>query len=364
MSAQGTTQGPPRPGEQPSAPVVDLYTRCRDILRDLPPGQVYRFSGWWADVRNRLTGQAREIATLKNELAALRTANFNLTQERDEARRKIDDLETTAAQRAEGNVSVPLPSSATRPTTSGSDRARRWDMQLDLELRAQIDTEASNTVIRIKDLPPDWVYNRLLHERNRAHENLDPVFGPQGTGCWMKTTVSVTHEYGYQKVNWRNTRFPHPMREGNTNGGSPEQGVPGLVISRAYDKCSDQYNGTIGVQPFIHQLAVVAAGLGPHLVHTTKGKGSYHVSHLCHNTACFNPAHVWVETSEYNQGRKTCSGASMLINRQDGSIINPCPHGVGGKPQCKLPRWPIPSGSGQPRAYYQPDPAGGYQARR
>ena len=104
------------------------------------------------------------------------------------------------------------------------------------------------------------------------------------------TNESTNHQYGYT-LNFRNT--PNP------NG-----------------------SGSIGVQPFRHQLAIVARGDGEDLLHTVPGGTC--LSHGCHNGRCFNPDHLWVEKTEVNQARKSCVGAYII--RSDGTIYHPCPH--------------------------------------
>lgn len=370
MSAQGINKGASRSQQVPGlSTVAELAGHLRDVLKALPREHVAKVNDWWGRARDRLNSQALEIQELRAVKAAQETTIYNLTQERDEARRDRDEYKAQVealqhAQHSESGSSVPPPSSAKRPPTSPVTQAQRWDMQLDLELRAQTDQEASNTVIRIKDLDPSWVYNRLRDMRDRAFEASDPVNGPLGTGCWMHRRADGGHAYGYHKVNWRNTHLPPGMREALPDGtGFYEQGVPGQVCSRHQDNRSDQYNGCIGVQPFIHQLAVVARGLGQSLVHTTKGAGTYHVSHLCHNTSCFNPEHVWVETAAQNQARKSCVGQFIMTDNL-GNVFHPCPHRYNGQLECKLRRWVGPSVN-QPKAYYQLDPGGsGYRAWR
>ena len=49
------------------------------------------------------------------------------------------------------------------------------------------------------------------------------------------------------------------------------------------------------------------------LVYRAPNEKEYQVSHLCHNSICFNPDHLIVEPAEINRARNTCSGHHALI---------------------------------------------------
>ncbi|KAK9257538.1 zinc-binding loop region of homing endonuclease-domain-containing protein, partial [Lipomyces tetrasporus] len=56
-----------------------------------------------------------------------------------------------------------------------------------------------------------------------------------------------------------------------------------------------------------------------------RGRSTYDISHLCHNSKCFNPEHLIVESGTNNRRRKICNGQKILVH--DGFSYHPCPHG-------------------------------------
>lgn len=101
----------------------------------------------------------------------------------------------------------------------------------------------------------------------------------------------------------------------------------------------------LGIQPFLHQLAVVASGNGQNLLRTSASNGTDEVSHLCHNSGCFNPDHVVVESKELNRARWACGGA-FIVKATDGSVYHPCVHGaVEHRRSCLLPTFRMERGS-------------------
>jgi hypothetical protein len=54
---------------------------------------------------------------------------------------------------------------------------------------------------------------------------------------------------------------------------------------------------------YIHHLAFYATG------HVMPERVNEHLSHLCGNSKCFNPAHLIVEDPKTNNARKNCMGA-------------------------------------------------------
>ena len=186
-----------------------------------------------------------------------------------------------------------------RPTTSASVNALRDAVEQAITGTAQAASDASGTIEAICDL--DVVWTMRLLERYRQQTN--------AINCWI-SDLAPGHQNGYVKINLRN---------------SPVPGEPGKKI---------------GVSPWLHQLAVVASGRGPTLRLTTDGE--YHVSHLCHNGSCFNPAHVIVEESELNEKRKGCQGL-YVMKLPDGTVIDPCVHWTDGwRVHCILPVRGIP----------------------
>lgn len=165
--------------------------------------------------------------------------------------------------------------------TAQDDRFRLRDALEDAGLRAE---EGSTTIeVLLSRVTPVFAEQQL-----RRLKSFVPTF-INDIGCWMSSNVSG-HPNGYLKVNLRNT-----------------------VIS----------GSKLDIQPWAHQLAVVASGEGASLRLTSDG--SYHVSHLCHNGKCFNPDHVIVETEMDNKARNSCH-ASFIIVTPDGTTIDPCTH--------------------------------------
>lgn len=225
---------------------------------------------------------------------------------------QVLDLEAQVMRRTHSRAaSVATVSTISRPPTSDSVLARRADLEASLDDAAE-GTVAENVILAIKDLDPVWVQGKLAAYRSRGKEEAgDPRFGPEGTCCWYPSQESG-HDRGYVRVNWRNTAGPSGVK--------------------------------IGVNPYLHQLAVVAAGQGQRLTLASKN-GGYHVSHLCHNTACMNPVHVIIESAQKNQSRKPCNGA-VKLRFPDGSIVDPCKCAHDGSRPCILPTWSKPSGKG------------------
>lgn len=325
MSSRGFNSGPSGVGQPPTAGTVgdlDLIHRSGPFFGVLRGQTKAQFGRWWTDVRNRLRTRAQEITALEAERSTLLT------------RIQLLEAENATLKQATAGTDIPAmpPSSATRPTTSDSDRTRAAQRQTDLDTRGDSIT-ASNTTQRIKDLPPDWVRGRLQQMRNATVENSDGAHGPSGTGCWMTRGTASDHPNGYSKVNWQHTVKPVARRDGSFN--QPTGGAH------------------IGANAFRHHLAVVASGAGQDLVHTVKGTGGFEVSHLCNNGRCFNPAHVRVETQAQNEARKQCV-ANTVIVLQDGTVLHPCTHAQGGNPRCILPRWRMPADHTN-KTWYEPD---------
>ncbi len=221
---------------------------------------------------------------------------------------EVVDLEAQVVRRsASRSASADVASTVSRPDTTESVLQRRQALESSMDdLAAGQVPEA--VVAAIKDLPPAWVEGKLQGYRSRTREDAsDTRFGPQGLGCWFPSQESG-HPRGYTRVNWRNSVAPNGAR--------------------------------IGVNPYLHQLAAVARGLGSRLL-LAQQHGTHHVSHLCHNTACMNPGHVTVESSQKNQSRKPCNGA-VKLRFPDGSLVNPCKCGSDGSPDCVLPVWAKP----------------------
>lgn len=204
--------------------------------------------------------------------------------------REINELQTQLSR---------VTSTPTRPNTSASVNALRDAVEQAIVGTAQVAEDASETIEAICDLDIGWTIELLKRYRQRTN----------ATDCWM-SNLAPGHPNGYVKVNLRNSPVP----------GNPDE--------------------KIGVSPWLHQLAIIASGRGPTLRLTTGAE--FHVSHLCHNGSCFNPAHVVVEESELNEKRKGCQGL-YVMKLPDGTVIDPCVHWtVGWRLHCILPSRHIP----------------------
>jgi hypothetical protein len=175
---------------------------------------------------------------------------------------------------------VPLPPSS---TASARDVRDEFD-----EIFANLEgcEDQSPTLGAIRTLTQSQAMSILEGMRDLGQAN--------DLGCWFGQTAP-SHRNGYVKINLRNTR-----RQGGNSG-------------------------FIGVQPFAHQLAVVASGRGYMLNAVAQPDHRFNVSHLCHNPGCFNPQHCVVEESSVNRLRNQCQ-ASVILELPDGTVYNPCPH--------------------------------------
>ncbi|KAK0103206.1 hypothetical protein ONS96_014950 [Cadophora gregata f. sp. sojae] len=200
------------------------------------------------------------------------------------------------------------PCTPPRPSTSQSVNMIRDTVAQAIVTEEQQMDDASTTIESICDLNPGFALDfcrRQIGAVSTGHE----------LGCWMSGNATA-HENGYVKFNMRNTYLPSSR-------------------------------GKVGSQPFSHQLGVVAAGYGQDLRLTSRktSEPEYHVSHLCHNTACFNPEHLMIEIADQNKLRNSCK-YSFIIRTADGTVIHPCTHWYWGRLlRCILPRRDIPSGS-------------------
>lgn len=184
-----------------------------------------------------------------------------------------------------------------RPPTTASVQRLRAEMDRVMEQEASFITTSSD-VETARGLPRDWLQQFL--NGMRVDKNEHPL------GCWFSGN-RPSHK-SYVKVNLRNTKHPLDDRR------------------------------MIGIQMFVHQLAIIADGRGNQLGLTTVGQGS-EVSHLCHNGACFNPGHLVVEPRELNQARNACQ-RRRVVRCADGTVLHPCSHWTwtgGSARECILP---------------------------
>jgi Zinc-binding loop region of homing endonuclease len=121
-------------------------------------------------------------------------------------------------------------------------------------------------------------------------------------GCWQ-SKLKASHRNGYTRVNLRNT-FTEDNRK-------------------------------LNVQPYLHQLALIATDRLDQLS-ATLGNSRYQISHLCHNGKCFNPDHLVVESSRNNKKRNSCQGHQIIVHKE--MTYHPCAHGrVEARRKCILP---------------------------
>lgn len=133
---------------------------------------------------------------------------------------------------------VPVIQTPQRPPTTDSINVVRYTVDQAIHNEALYAHDASVTVEEICDLDPLWAMEFIKRQKNFLVSNGSEL------GCWMSGNAPA-HENGYVKMNMRGTRKPnHP---------------------------SDNFT----VQPFGHQMGVVASGRGPELRLTTRGE--YHV---------------------------------------------------------------------------------------
>lgn len=179
---------------------------------------------------------------------------------------------------------------ASRPATRDSVVQIRSTITAQLEQIGQsmAEGDVSGTIESVWNMPPDVATSLLQSRRDSRQSN--------AFGCWFSANVPA-HPMGYQKINLRNTR--------RSDG-----------------------RGTYGCQPWLHQLAIIAKGDGIQLLNCSDHNGppTHTVSHLCHQTGCFNPGHIIVEPAWLNEDRKRCKGR-WIVNCGCGAVYNPCPHG-------------------------------------
>jgi hypothetical protein len=118
--------------------------------------------------------------------------------------------------------------------------------------------------------------------------------------CWIAGHIAAAHENGYKAVNLENTMS---WTAGN---GSTKIGIKKM---------------------YLHHLALIGADRRDELGWCTQA-GTFHVSHLCHNNGCFNPAHLVVEEANRNKDRNSCQGHSIVEYSGNGALsYHPCRHG-------------------------------------
>ena len=243
---------------------------------------------------------ARELALIKRDIPDADRRN-RLEQLWNAVRRAMNDqnAEILEIRRIAELGSFALPP---RPVTNDSVTEAREALGRALEEAAAEVGATSAVVGTLKDVDPAWALAFLTRKyRSPPRET--------ALGCWI-TNLTPAHPNGYVKVNLRNTMYRDSRLE---------------------------------IQPFLHQLVIVAKGHGKHLPLTARGE--YEISHLCHNGGCFNPDHLIIEPAALNKSRNSCRGTYII--RVEGVVeVNQCPHwddgawygtGSGQRKGCVLP---------------------------
>ncbi len=260
----------PSAGPSTGQPAAHRYlVTVQQLLSSLPPQQRPAVAAFWAQLRNDINSLEAQNQQLQQ--AVLQNSN------------NIPPAVVQVARQA------------SRPSTSDSINVVRIAFQQGLVDEARAVQENEDALERIYDIDPRWAMDRL-------HARIDDAASDQSElGCWLSSNVASNRAHGsgregYDPINLRNT--VHPSR-----------------------------GGLIGFKVYAHQLAMVAKGSGYELLPTRSGtrEEQCEVSHLCHNTRCFNPQHLVVETKRLNNARNSCVG-HFEIRCECGATYNPCPH--------------------------------------
>jgi hypothetical protein len=129
------------------------------------------------------------------------------------------------------------PNTPARPVSSASVQVIRDTVQQALANEARTEEDASATIEEICDLDPAWA---MEYVRRQINPNLSCI--NHELGCWV--SGNAPSDNGYVKTNMRNTQRP--------------RAPPGTKFL---------------VQPFGHQMGIVARGDGPNLRLTRPGGG-------------------------------------------------------------------------------------------
>lgn len=263
-----------------------------------------------ADAPRRLSRVERWVEDLQSVLGVL--------QDMD-ARRRLTELwrelrNTIEEQRARLAAAPGAPPA--RPATTASVNEMREVLHQTLLAEANEVAEQSKTLETLRNIRPAWARNYIL-------QYMEPSARTNELGCWLSPNAPSSDK-GYVKQNLRNTTYYQ-------TGAPPRK---------------------LDINPYVHQLAAVAGGQGGLLPLTslTRSEGErFECSHLCHNHACFNPAHIVVEPRLLNLLRNGCRCAFVLVVGD--TIIDPCPHwddarfygnGSGRRFRCILRRVVVP----------------------
>jgi len=150
---------------------------------------------------------------------------------------RINALQQQVQQLQQQQQQIVVVQAPPRPITSDSVDAIRNTVETAIQYEAQYIEDVSATIEAIEDLDPAWALSFMTRQKNVL------ISGASELGCWV-TGNAAGHDNGYVKINMRNTLRPRSNRK-------------------------------FGVQPFVHQMGIVAGGRGNQLTLTTDG--TYHV---------------------------------------------------------------------------------------
>jgi hypothetical protein len=142
-------------------------------------------------------------------------------------------------QLAAANIPPPPPVTPARPATSNSVAVIRDTVEQAIIGEAQQKDEISTTINAIYELDPSWAMAFIRRQKNIHLSNASEL------GCWVSGNTAA-HQTGYVKMNMWNTVGPNGQK--------------------------------FDVQPYGHQMGVVAGGFGIELCLTTDRE--YHVCDL------------------------------------------------------------------------------------
>lgn len=168
-----------------------------------------------------------------------------------------------------------------------------------------------NNLRQLANATPSERFTRLTHvDAGRARAVLQRLaFTTNETGCKLSSN-KPSHKNGYVQISINNVPTP--------------QGT------------------TFDIHILVHQLPFLASG-NVEMLRSAMQYGTHQISHLCHNSSCFNPDHLVVETAKLNMARKTCQGHKItrfyhlddkVQVRMDGAgnelyvQYHPCVHGT------------------------------------
>jgi hypothetical protein len=181
---------------------------------------------------------AQHLQGLRQILTSLLPSQrINITSFWKDVRTSLNDQDAliTSLQQQLAAASIP-PMTPVRPPTSNSVAVIRDIVEQAIVSAAQQKDEISTTIDAIYDLDPAWAMAFIRRQKNIHLSNASEL------GCWV-SGKAATHQTGYMKMNMRNTVGPRGQK--------------------------------FDVQPYGHQMGVVAGGYGLQLCLTTDGQ--YHV---------------------------------------------------------------------------------------